>query len=34
MPVKNKVGLLSFSSVSYHHELYYRVSRMAAIIGS
>ena len=32
MPVKNKVGLLSFFNVSYHCELNYGVSLLAKII--
>ena len=33
MPVKNKVGLLSFFSASYQCELNAGVSSMATIIG-
>ena len=33
MSVKNKVGLLSFCSVSYHCEVNYGVYSMAKIIG-
>lgn len=34
MPVKNKVGLLSFFSASYQCELNAGLSSMATIIGS